>query len=564
MTSLPTLPPYTHDSESDGEFLADDYELHKFLFPDSILNDTDYFGNIAALRNDDRLWCHDPRPPEDGSQSSDRLTLRPKEPETVPSSAVTATDDAHRHQSQTSKTTVHKLSGTRADNVSIRNIRECNTDSTPEMTATINTLQLTPALSDSDIIALQADDEELLQVIEWLQSGREPSYDDLRAAPLASRNLWSQKPAVQLRSGILVRCTDLNVSQLIVPSQLRRTLFDINHGGRLAAHLGAERTLQQLRQAYWWPGMKRDVTLWYKECAICTTSKTPPRRPHGNLQKIIAASPMDLVAIDILSGLPTASDGSLYILLATDYYTKWSECYALPDSEAKTCMDALYNNLFSRFGLSRQLHSDKGTQFESLLFKEMCKITGINKTCTTALHPRCDGQCERNNRTILQMLRCTAFDNPTDWPQKLPIVMAAYRMSPHKTTGVTPNYAMLGREVLLPSTLMAKPPDEPVTLAVPYARHIVRYAKPLMLLQKRRKHISTGWLKGPLSTWVSMFGFIGQNHDNVRIIASWIEFGLALTLSCPLRHVLSVALNMFTHINVRWSTLIVSLPADPP
>ena len=180
---------------------------------------------------------------------------------------------------------------------------------------------------------------------------------------------------------------------------------------------------------------------------------------------------MDLVAIDILSGLPIASDGSRYILLATDYYTKWCECYALPDSEAKTCMDALYNNLFSRFGLSRQLQSDRGPQFESLLFQEMCKLTGINKTHITALHARSDGQCERNNRTILQMLRCTAFDNPTDWPQKLPIIMAAYRMSPHKTTGVKPNYAMLGREVLLPSTVMAKPPDEPLNLAVPYANH---------------------------------------------------------------------------------------------
>ena len=68
--------------------------------------------------------------------------------------------------------------------------------------------------------------------------------------------------------------------------QLRCTLFDINHAGRLAAHLGAERTLQQLRQAYWWPGMRCDVTLWCQECAVCATSKTPPHRPHGNLQKI--------------------------------------------------------------------------------------------------------------------------------------------------------------------------------------------------------------------------------------------------------------------------------------
>ena len=93
--------------------------------------------------------------------------------------------------------------------------------------------------------------------------------------------------------------------------------------------------------------MKRDVTVWYKECAVCATSKTPPHRPHGNLQKIIATSRMDLVAIDILSGLLRASDGSRYILLAMDYYTKWSECYALPDSEAKTCIWTLSIIIFS-------------------------------------------------------------------------------------------------------------------------------------------------------------------------------------------------------------------------
>ena len=107
MTSLPTLPPYTRDSDSDGEFLEDDYELHKFLFPDSILNDSACFGNIASLRNDDRLWCHDCRSPEKGSLSSDRPTLRPIAPENVLSSAIMATDDAHRSQSQTSKPTVH-------------------------------------------------------------------------------------------------------------------------------------------------------------------------------------------------------------------------------------------------------------------------------------------------------------------------------------------------------------------------------------------------------------------------------------------------------------------------
>ena len=112
---------------------------------------------------------------------------------------------------------------------------------------------------------------------------------------------------------------------------------------------------------------------------------------------------LDVVAIDILSGLPTSSDGSKYILVITDYFTKWAEAYALPDNEASTCMTYLYNNFFAPFGLPRQLHSDQGKNFESKLFSELCKLTGIDKTRTTPFHPRSDGQTERMNRTLLQM-----------------------------------------------------------------------------------------------------------------------------------------------------------------
>jgi len=65
------------------------------------------------------------------------------------------------------------------------------------------------------------------------------------------------------------------------------------------------------------------------------------------------------------------------------------------------------------------------------------------------------------NRTLLQMLKTTADDNPATWPQHLPTVMAAYRMTVHKTTGMTPNMAMLGREVMFPAALIARPPEEP-------------------------------------------------------------------------------------------------------
>jgi len=177
---------------------------------------------------------------------------------------------------------------------------------------------------------------------------------------------------------------------------------------------------------------------------------------------------MDIVAVDILSGLPVTPDGMKYILVISDYFTKYSRAFALPDAEAATCMGGMYNGFFALFGLPRQLHSDMGKNFESKLFLELCRIAGVDKSRTTAFHPQSDGQVERLNRTILQMLRATADEDPVSWPQRLDTVMAAYRMTVHKVTRVTPNMAMLGREVLFPASLIARPPKEPFCPTSPF------------------------------------------------------------------------------------------------
>jgi len=102
----------------------------------------------------------------------------------------------------------------------------------------------------------------------------------------------------------------------------------------------------------------------------------------------------------------------------------------------------------------------------------MCQLTGVVKTRTTPFHLQSDGQTERMNRTLLQMLRCTADEHPENWPHRLPTVMAAYRMTVHRVTGVTPNMAMLGREVLLQASLIARSPIEPIDTTVPFVTDI--------------------------------------------------------------------------------------------
>jgi len=77
--------------------------------------------------------------------------------------------------------------------------------------------------------------------------------------------------------------------------------------------------------------MRQDIIPWYHQCQHCAKGKGPPLRPHGQLQKIPVGAPMDLVTMDILSGPPTADDGSKYLLVVVDAFTKWVEAYPLPD-----------------------------------------------------------------------------------------------------------------------------------------------------------------------------------------------------------------------------------------
>jgi len=87
------------------------------------------------------------------------------------------------------------------------------------------------------------------------------------------------------------------------------------------------------------------------QCDVCVRSKGPPPRAHEEIVKFTASAPMDLVAVDVLSVLPQSDDGSTCMIVAVDYMTKCAEAYALPNEEASTCMNALYNG-FSRFAKS--------------------------------------------------------------------------------------------------------------------------------------------------------------------------------------------------------------------
>lgn len=148
--------------------------------------------------------------------------------------------------------------------------------------------------------------------------------------------------------------------------------------------------------------------------------------------------PMERIAIDILGELPESDIGNMYIVVISDYYTKWTESHPMPNMEASTVANII-TQVVTRFGIPSVIHSDQGGQFESQLFTEMCSLLQIQKTRTTPYHPKSDGMVERFNKTLATMLTGYVNEYHSNWDILLPYVMMAYRSPVHETTGYTPN-----------------------------------------------------------------------------------------------------------------------------
>ncbi|CAI5671544.1 unnamed protein product [Oreochromis niloticus] len=153
--------------------------------------------------------------------------------------------------------------------------------------------------------------------------------------------------------------------------------------------------------------------------------------------------------------------GNRYVLVAMDYFTKWPEAYAVPDQSATTTAERLVEEMFARFGVLAELHSDQGRNFESKVFGEICRRLGVEKTRTTPLHPQSDGLVERFNRTLATQLAILTSRHQRDWDRHLPLVLWSYRTAVQESSQCTPAALMFGRELRTPVDLVFGSPPEP-------------------------------------------------------------------------------------------------------
>ena len=314
-----------------------------------------------------------------------------------------------------------------------------------------------------DLKKLQDEDRDIALLKGWLESGVRPDSKDTSSESYVVKALLGQWKNLELHDGLLVRRyedsdTNRTIRQAIVPQSKRREVLKFSHDVQTSGHLGMKKTLSKVRQNYYWPGVSQDVKIYVSGCEICQKGKEPIPSKRAPMQVARSGYPMERIAVDIMGELPETERGNKYVLVVSDYFTKWTECYPMPNMEAATVAKLLVEQLFTRFGVPEQIHSDQGRQFESNLFAEMCKLLQIDKTRTTPYHPQSDGMVERFNKTLCAMLRAYIDENHENWDGLLPYVTMAYRATCHESTGTSPNMSVFGHDTRTPLDLVYQMP----------------------------------------------------------------------------------------------------------
>ena len=110
----------------------------------------------------------------------------------------------------------------------------------------------------------------------------------------------------------------------------------------------------------------------------------------------------------------------------------------------------MWKNIITRFGISRTLISDNGTQFDSNLFKGFCQEYGIRNVYSTPAYPQSNGQAEISNKVLLDGIKKRLDRAKGRWAEELPSVLWAYRTTPRRSTSATPFSLAYGMEAVIP------------------------------------------------------------------------------------------------------------------
>ncbi|KAM1699106.1 hypothetical protein ACFX13_030926 [Malus domestica] len=299
-------------------------------------------------------------------------------------------------------------------------------------------------LDDTNVISvLPVDVEEWRQpLIDYLEYGKLPNDPRHRSEihRRAPRFLY-YKETLYRRSfeGVLLRC---------LGEEEANQAMEEAHSGVCGAHQSGPKLHFQLkRMGYYWPSMVKDCLEHAKRCQACQFHANFIHQPPEPLHPTAASWPFDAWGLDVVGPItPKSSAGEVYILAATDYFSKWAEAIPLREVKKETVVRFIKEHIIHRYGVPRYIITDNGKQFSNRLVDELCEKYKFKQHKSSMYHAPANGLAEAFNKTLCNLLKKVIGRTKRDWHERISEALWAYRTP----TQATPYSLVYGVEVVLP------------------------------------------------------------------------------------------------------------------
>ncbi|GKA38575.1 reverse transcriptase domain-containing protein [Tanacetum coccineum] len=201
------------------------------------------------------------------------------------------------------------------------------------------------------------------------------------------------------------------IDRIWVPliGDVRTMIMDEAHKSKYSVHPGADKMYYDLRDMYWWPGMKRDISTYVSKCLTCSKVKAEHQRPSSLLQQP-----------------------------------------EIPEWNTEKLSKIYIDEIVTRHGVPVSIISDRDGRFMSRCWQTVQKALGTRLDMSTAYHPQTDGQSERTIQTLEDMLRACVIDFGGSWDVHLPLAEFSYNNSYHSSIRCAPFEALYGRKCRSP------------------------------------------------------------------------------------------------------------------
>ncbi|XP_048628323.1 uncharacterized protein LOC125597842 [Brassica napus] len=266
-----------------------------------------------------------------------------------------------------------------------------------------------------------------------------------------ARRLKRRSTHYVVLDGELHRWTASKVLLKCIAGDETRLVMAETHEGAAGNHSGGRALALKVKNlGFYWPTMNADCETYARKCDKCQRHAKTIHSPTEFLHTLTAPYPFMRWGMDIIGPMP-ASRQKKFILVLTDYFTKWVEAEAYASITDKEVQHFVWKNIICRHGLPYEIITDNGSQFISHHFKGFCDRWRIRLNMSTPRNPQSNGQAESTNKTIIDGLKKRLDLKKGCWADELDGVLWSHRTTPRGATKTTPFSMAYGIEAMAPA-----------------------------------------------------------------------------------------------------------------